>query len=46
MFSDSIFTWDYFADFEKAKKNIHLVEKELNLLNVLIGKENIAFMSI
>jgi type II restriction enzyme len=40
-FTDSIFTWDYFIDFEKVKKNIHLIEKELNLLNVLIGKQNI-----
>tara|TARA_Y100000310_G_scaffold40685_1_gene38152 strand:- start:167 stop:1099 length:933 start_codon:yes stop_codon:yes gene_type:complete len=39
--TDSIFTWDYFVAFEKVKKNIHLIEKELNLLNVLIGKENI-----
>jgi len=39
--TDSIFTWDYFVSFEKVKKNIHLVEKELNLLNVLIGKEDI-----
>lgn len=40
-FQDSIFTWDYFTDFEKVKKNIQSVEKELNLLNYLIGKENI-----
>ncbi len=39
--TDSIFTWDYFVDFEKVKKNIHLIERELNLLNVLIGKTNI-----
>lgn len=39
--TDSIFTWDYFVDFEKVKKNIHLIEKELNLMNVLIGKTNI-----
>jgi type II restriction enzyme len=39
--TDSIFTWDYFVNFEKVKKNIHLIEKELNLLNVLIGKGNI-----
>ena len=39
--TDSIFTWDYFVDFEKVKKNITLIEKELNLLNVLIGKEDI-----
>ncbi len=38
---DSIFTWEYFSDFEKVKKNIGTIEKELNLLNVLIGKDNI-----
>lgn len=38
---DSIFTWDYFTDFEKVKKNVNKIEKELNLLNYLIGKENI-----
>ena len=38
---DSIFTWDYFSDFEKVKKNISKIENELNLLNGLIGKENI-----
>lgn len=40
-FQDSIFTWDYFTDFEKVKTHIKQVEKELNLLNYLIGKENI-----
>jgi len=40
-FQDSIFTWDYFTDFEKVKKNVQKIEKELNLLNYLIGKENI-----
>ena len=39
--TDSIFTWDYFVAFEKVKKNINAIEKELNLLNVLIGKEDI-----
>lgn len=39
--TDSIFTWDYFVDFEKVKRNIYLIEKELNLLNILIGKEDI-----
>ncbi|MFW2556142.1 type II restriction endonuclease [Aliarcobacter butzleri] len=38
---DSIFTWDYFTDFEKVKTNVKKIEKELNLLNYLIGKENI-----
>ena len=40
-FQDSIFTWDYFTDFEKVKTHIKHVEKELNLLNYLIGKNNI-----
>ncbi len=38
---ESIFTWDYFTDFEKVKVNVNKVEKELNILNYLIGKENI-----
>jgi len=38
---ESITPWTYFVDFEKVKKNIHLIEKELNLLNILIGKNNI-----
>ena len=39
--NDSIFTWDYFVNFIKVKTNILKIEKELNLLNVLIGKKNI-----
>lgn len=38
---DSIFTWDYFTDFEKVKLNVKNVEKELNILNYLIGKKDI-----
>ena len=38
---ESIFTWNYFVDFEKVKLNVKKVEKELNILNYLIGKENI-----
>jgi len=38
---DSIFTWDYFTDFEKVKLNVQKVEKELNILNYLIGKNDI-----
>jgi len=38
---ESIFTWDYFVDFKKVKTNISLIEKELNLLNFLIGKSNL-----
>ena len=33
--------WDYFVNWEKVYDNIIPFEKELNLLNVLIGKENI-----
>jgi type II restriction enzyme len=40
-FQESIFTWDYFTDFSKAKQNVGKIERELNLLNSLIGKENI-----
>lgn len=38
---ESIFTWDYFTDFKKVKLNVKNVEKELNILNYLIGKKNI-----
>ena len=40
-FQDSIFTWDYFTDFKKVKTHIKQMEKELNLLNYLIGKNHI-----
>ncbi len=47
-FQKSIFTWGYFADFEKVKLNIKKVEIELNILNSLIGKDDIesAFISL
>ncbi len=32
--------WDYFVNWEKVLKNIEPIERELNLLNSLIGKEN------
>jgi len=32
--------WDYFANWEKVIKNIEPIEKELNLLNSLIGKND------
>lgn len=38
---ESIFTWEYFVDWEKINKNTKSIEKELNILNYLIGKENI-----
>jgi len=40
-FKESIFTWDYFTNFEKVKKNIKKIEKELNILNYLIDKDNL-----
>ena len=40
-FKDSIFAWDYFTDFEKVKLNVQKVKVELNILNSLIGEENI-----
>lgn len=36
-----ILLWDYFVNWEKVHKNVKPLEKELNLLNVLIGKENV-----
>ncbi len=33
--------WNYFVDWNKVYRNVAPFEKELNLLNVLIGKENI-----
>lgn len=36
-----ILLWDYFVNWEKVHKNIKPIEKELNLLNVLIGKEDV-----
>ena len=40
-FKDKITQWNYFVDWQKVLKNIKPIEKELNLLNILIGKENI-----
>jgi len=38
---ESIFTWDYFVNWEKICRNTKNIEKELNILNYLIGKENV-----
>ena len=38
---DSIATYEYYVDFEKVYAHISDIEKQLNLLNYLIGKENI-----
>ena len=42
----SIFGWDYFVDFEKAKQNIQEFELELNLLNSLLYKDNFDYAFI
>ncbi len=39
--NDTIFTWDYFVQFNKIKSKIYRFETELNILNVLIGKKDI-----
>ena len=40
-FIDSIATWKYYTDFEKVYKNTDKVKDELNILNGLIGVDNI-----
>ena len=38
--SETIKTYDFFVDWEKIENNVNKVEKRLNILNYLIGKEN------
>ena len=38
---DGILQWDYFVNWDKVYRNVVPYEKELNLLNFLIGKEDI-----
>jgi len=40
-FKEKITKWDYFVNWDKVFGNIEPIEKELNLLNFLIGKEDI-----
>ncbi|MFY8186320.1 MAG: DpnII family type II restriction endonuclease [Flavobacterium sp.] len=40
-FKEKITKWDYFVNWVKVLSNIEPIEKELNLLNYLIGKEEI-----
>ncbi len=40
-FADSITLWDYFVNWNKVFSNYRDVEISLNLLNYLIGKENL-----
>jgi len=40
-FKDKITLWNYFVNWEKVDINVKLFEKELNILNYLIGKTNL-----
>jgi len=40
-FKDKITRWDYFVNWKKVIINVQLFEKELNILNYLIGKNNL-----
>ncbi|QIK86607.1 restriction endonuclease [Erysipelothrix sp. HDW6B] len=40
-FKDSIATWEYYVDFPKVYNNVEKIKVELNLLNSLIGSEDI-----
>lgn len=40
-FKEKITKWDYFVNWDKVLKNIKPIEAELNILNTLIGKEDI-----
>lgn len=40
-FKDKITRWDYFVNWDKVIVNVQLFEKELNILNYLIGKNNL-----
>lgn len=39
--TDSIYTYSYFTDFDKIYKNINNIKVELNILNSLIGSQNV-----
>lgn len=39
-FKEKITQWNYFVNWDKVIVNVKLFEKELNILNYLIGKEN------
>ena len=40
-FRDKITTWDYFVDWHKVISNVEKIETELNILNTLIGKNDL-----
>lgn len=40
-FRETIATWDYYTDFNKVYRNVDAVKVELNILNSLIGSDDI-----
>ena len=40
-FKTKITQWDYFVNWEKVLRNVKPIETELNILNSLIGKDNL-----
>lgn len=40
-FTHTIFSWDYFSDFEKIAKNSFHIKIQLNILNALLWEKNI-----
>ena len=40
-FRDSIADYGYYIDFEKVHRNVEIIKVELNILNSLIGSQNI-----
>jgi type II restriction enzyme len=40
-FKEKITRWDYFVNWDKVIINVRMFEKELNILNYLIGKNNL-----
>ena len=40
-FRDSIADYGYYIDFEKVHRNVNAIKVELNILNSLIGSNNI-----
>lgn len=44
-FKEKITRWDYFVNWEKVIINVQLFEKELNILNYLIGKNNLELVA-
>jgi len=45
-FKNKITMWDYFVNWKKVLQHIEPIEKELNLLNYLIGKKNLGIKGL